>query len=220
MVAEYFGLRLQLNFLDSLVFGQSVYESRKRMGEILAEESGVAADLVVPVPDSGVPAAIGYSRKSGLPFELGIIRNHYIGRTFIQPTQSIRSFGVKIKLNPQSEVLKGKRVVVIDDSLVRGTTSQKIIRLIRQAGAKEVHFRIASPPTTGPCFYGVDTPKKAQLIAAQQPVEQIRNFIGADTLAYLSTDGMFKAMQGSGKDYCAACFDGNYPTPLYGLDKE
>jgi amidophosphoribosyltransferase len=205
---------------DSLVFGQSVYESRKRMGEILAEESGVAADLVVPVPDSGVPAAIGYSRKSGLPFELGIIRNHYIGRTFIQPTQSIRSFGVKIKLNPQSEVLKGKRVVVIDDSLVRGTTSQKIIRLIRQAGAKEVHFRIASPPTTGPCFYGVDTPKKAQLIAAQQPVEQIRNFIGADTLAYLSTDGMFKAMQGSGKDYCAACFDGNYPTPLFGLDKE
>lgn len=205
---------------DSLVFGQSVYESRKRMGEILAAESFVAADLVVPVPDSGVPAAIGYSRKSGLPFELGIIRNHYIGRTFIQPSQSIRSFGVKIKLNPQSEVLRGKRVVVIDDSLVRGTTSQKIIRLIRQAGAKEVHFRIASPPTTGPCFYGVDTPKKAQLIAAQQPIEQIRSFIGADTLAYLSTEGMFKAMQGSSKEYCAACFDGKYPTPLFGLDKE
>lgn len=199
---------------DSQVFGLSVYESRKRMGEILASENKVEADIVVPVPDSGVPAAIGYSRASGIPFELGIIRNHYIGRTFIQPSQSIRSFGVKIKLNPQSEVLKGKRVVVIDDSLVRGTTSQKIIRLIRSAGAKEVHFRIASPPTTGPCYYGVDTPGKSQLIAAQHSIEKIREFIDADTLAYLSVEGMMNAVRGSAKEFCAACFDGNYPTPL------
>lgn len=205
---------------DSKVFGLSVYESRKHMGAILAKESGVDADMVVPVPDSGVPAAIGYSRESGLPFELGIIRNHYIGRTFIQPSQSIRSFGVKIKLNPQTEILKGKRVVVIDDSLVRGTTSQKIIRLIRNAGASEVHFRIASPPTTGPCFYGVDTPRKSQLIASQQTQEQIRSFIGADSLAYLSTEGMMKAVNGTSQDFCAACFDGKYPTELFGLDLE
>lgn len=199
---------------DSQVFGLSVYESRKKMGEILAEESQVDADIVVPVPDSGVPAAIGFSRASGIPFELGIIRNHYIGRTFIQPSQSIRSFGVKIKLNPQSEILKGKRVVVVDDSLVRGTTSQKIIRLVRQAGAKEVHFRIASPPTTGPCYYGVDTPGKSQLIASQHTLEEIREFIDADSLAYLSVDGMMRAVRGSTKEFCAACFDGNYPTPL------
>lgn len=199
---------------DSNVFGLSVYESRKRMGEMLARENPIEADLVVPVPDSGVPAAIGYSRQSGLPFELGIIRNHYIGRTFIQPSQSIRSFGVKIKLNPQTEVLKGKRVVVVDDSLVRGTTSQKIIRLIRAAGAKEVHFRIASPPTTGPCYYGVDTPGKSQLIAAQHSLEEIREFIDADSLAYLTVDGMFQAVHGNAKEFCAACFDGNYPTPV------
>jgi amidophosphoribosyltransferase len=199
---------------DSQVFGLSVYESRKRMGEMLAAENPVEADVVVPVPDSGVPAAIGYSRQSGIPFELGIIRNHYIGRTFIQPSQSIRSFGVKIKLNPQSEVLKGKRVVVVDDSLVRGTTSQKIIRLIRQAGAKEVHFRIASPPTTGPCYYGVDTPGKSQLIAAQHTLDEIREFIDADSLAYLTVEGMMKAVRGDGKEFCAACFDGNYPTPV------
>jgi amidophosphoribosyltransferase len=199
---------------DSNVFGLSVYESRKRMGEMLAAENPVEADLVVPVPDSGVPAAIGYSRQSGLPFELGIIRNHYIGRTFIQPSQSIRSFGVKIKLNPQTEVLKGKRVVVVDDSLVRGTTSQKIIRLIRAAGAKEVHFRIASPPTTGPCYYGVDTPGKSQLIAAQHTLEEIREFIDADSLAYLTVEGMFRAVHGNAKEFCAACFDGNYPTPV------
>ena len=199
---------------DSQVFGLSVYESRKRMGEILAQENKVDADVVVPVPDSGVPAAIGYSRASGIPFELGIIRNHYIGRTFIQPSQSIRSFGVKIKLNPQTEVLKGKRVIVIDDSLVRGTTSQKIIRLIRAAGAKEVHFRIASPPTTGPCYYGVDTPGKSQLIAAQHSIEKIREFIDADSLAYLSVEGMMKAVKGNSKEFCAACFDGNYPTPI------
>ncbi len=199
---------------DSQVFGLSVYESRKRMGENLAQESPTDADIVVPVPDSGVPAALGFSRASGIPFELGIIRNHYIGRTFIQPSQSIRSFGVKIKLNPQSEVLKGKRVIVVDDSLVRGTTSQKIIRLVRQAGAKEVHFRIASPPTTGPCYYGVDTPGKSQLIASQHTIEEIREFIDADSLAYLSVEGMMRAVRGSAKEFCAACFDGNYPTPL------
>lgn len=203
---------------DSQVFGLSVYESRKRMGEMLASENVVEADVVVPVPDSGVPAALGYSRASGIPFELGIIRNHYIGRTFIQPSQSIRSFGVKIKLNPQTEVLKGKRVVVVDDSLVRGTTSQKIIRLVRQAGAKEVHFRIASPPTTGPCYYGVDTPGKSQLIAAQHTLEEIREFIDADSLAYLSVEGMMKAVRGNQKEFCAACFDGNYPTPINELE--
>lgn len=203
---------------DSRVFGLSVYESRKRMGEILAQESPIDADVVIPVPDSGVPAALGFSRESGIPFELGIIRNHYIGRTFIQPSQSIRSFGVKIKLNPQLAILKGQRVVVIDDSLVRGTTSQKIIRLVRAAGAKEVHFRIASPPTTGPCFYGVDTPKRSQLIAAGHTLEQIREYIDADSLAYLSIEGMMKAVGGSQNDFCAACFDGRYPTELFGAD--
>ncbi len=204
---------------DSFVFGESVYQSRQRMGEVLSQESGVEADMVIPVPDSGVPASIGYSRKSGIPFELGIIRNHYIGRTFIQPSQSIRSFGVKIKLNPQAHLIKGKRVVVVDDSLVRGTTSQKIIRLVRAAGAKEVHFRLASPPTTGPCFYGVDTPKKSQLIASKMSTEDIRKFIDADTLAYLSIEGMLKAVKGSVDEYCAACFDGKYPTGLFGLDE-
>ncbi|MCC7405557.1 MAG: amidophosphoribosyltransferase [Bdellovibrionales bacterium] len=199
---------------DSKVFGRSVYETRKRMGEILAEEDPIQADLVIPVPDSGTPAAIGYSQKSGVPFELGIIRNHYIGRTFIQPSQSIRSFGVKIKLNPQAEILKGKRVVVVDDSLVRGTTSQKIIRLVRQAGAKEVHFRIASPPTTGPCYYGVDTPEREELIANQKSLEGIRQFIDADTLSYLSIEGMMRAVGASKVGFCAACFDGQYPTPV------
>ncbi len=197
---------------DSLVFGESVYGARKVMGRKLATENPVDADLVIPVPDSGVPAAIGYSNESGIPFELGIIRNHYIGRTFIQPSQSIRSFGVKIKLNPQAALLKGKRVVVIDDSLVRGTTSQKIIRLVRQAGAKEVHFRIASPPTTGSCYYGVDTPKREQLIASGKSVEEICRYIDADSLAYLSVEGMIEAVGGKKTGYCAACFNGEYPT--------
>jgi amidophosphoribosyltransferase len=203
---------------DSVVFGTSVYNSRKRFGEQLAEESPVEADIVIPVPDSGVPSAIGYSQKSGIPFEFGIIRNHYIGRTFIQPGQSVRDIGVKIKLNPQPEVLKGKRVIVIDDSLVRGTTSQKIINLIRLAGAKEVHLRIASPPTTGPCYYGVDTPQKSQLIASHQSLENIRQFIGADTLAYLSDAGMWKAMRSGPETFCAACFNGDYPTSLKGVE--
>ena len=200
---------------DSNVFGQSVYLARKNMGKVLAQEFPIEADIVIPVPDSGIPAAIGYSAESGIPFEFGIIRNHYIGRTFIQPSQSIRSFGVKIKLNPQSDVLKGKRVIVIDDSLVRGTTSQKIISLIRQAGAKEVHFRLASPPTTGACYYGVDTPRRQQLIASDKSIDEIKDFIGADSLAYLSVDGMMKAVNSNLNKSCVACFDGNYPTELY-----
>ncbi len=203
---------------DSVVFGESVYEVRKRAGQILSRELPTEADIVVPVPDSGVPAALGYAQASGLPFELGIIRNHYIGRTFIQPSQSIRDFGVKIKLNPQSAVLKGKRVIVIDDSLVRGTTSRKIVNLIRSAGAKEVHLRIAAPPTVGPCYYGVDTPEKSQLIAANQSLEKIREFVGADSLGYLSMKGLKEAVRGQNGGFCAACFGGPYPTPLFGLD--
>ncbi|MEZ0392402.1 MAG: amidophosphoribosyltransferase [Pseudobdellovibrionaceae bacterium] len=203
---------------DSVVFGHSVYDSRKQFGKWLAKETSVDADVVIPVPDGGVPAALGYSSESKIPFEFGIIRNHYVGRTFIQPQQSIRSFGVKIKLNPQTAVLAGKRVVVVDDSLVRGTTSQKIIALVRQAGAKEVHLRIASPPTIGPCYYGVDTAQKVQLIAAQQSLEEIRKFVGADTLAYLSLEGLFAALgekpEPNKKTFCAACFDAQYPTPL------
>ncbi|MEZ4872798.1 MAG: phosphoribosyltransferase family protein [Bdellovibrionales bacterium] len=189
---------------------------RKELGKMLARENQVDADIVVPVPDSGVPAAIGYAQESGLPFELGIIRNHYVGRTFIQPSQSIRSFGVKIKLNPQHEVLKDKKIVVIDDSLVRGTTSQKIIGLLRNAGAKEIHFRVASPPTRGPCFYGVDTPRRDQLIASQKNIEETRDYIQADSLQYLSVEGMLKAVKGSKSEYCAACFDLDYPTDLFG----
>lgn len=199
---------------DSLVFGQSVYQARKEFGRWLARENPIDADIVIPVPDSGVPAALGYATESGIPFEFGIIRNHYVGRTFIQPQQAIRAFGVKVKLNPQTAVLAGKRVIVIDDSLVRGTTSQKIIRMIRQAGAKEVHMRIASPPTTGPCYYGVDTPAKSHLIAANQTLEEIRQFIEADSLSYLSMEGLFKAVQATEKTFCAACFDGKYPTKL------
>ena len=205
---------------DSVVFGRSVYNSRKKFGEQLAEESYVDADIVIPVPDSGVPSALGFSQKSGIPFEFGIIRNHYVGRTFIQPGQSVRDFGVKIKLNTQPDVLKNKRVIVIDDSLVRGTTSQKIIQLIRQAGASEVHLRIASPPTTGPCFYGVNTPQKSELIASEQSTEHIRQFIGADSLAYLSEKGMWKAMQAGPETFCAACFNGDYPTSLKGVESK
>ena len=200
---------------DSVVFGQSVYETRKNLGKALAQEHPVSdADYVIPVPDSGVPAALGYAQESGVPFELGIIRNHYVGRTFIEPKQSIRSFGVKIKLNPQSAILKGKKVVVIDDSLVRGTTSKKIISLVRSFGAKEVHMRIAAPPTVSPCYYGVDTPDKDQLIAANQSVEEIRQYIGADTLGYVSQDSLLKAA-GKPDSFCSACFDEKYPTNLY-----
>ncbi len=207
---------------DSIVFGESVYEVRKRAGKLLAEEDRregkIEFDVVIPVPDSGVPSALGYSNESGRPFELGIIRNHYIGRTFIQPHQAVRDVGVKIKLNPQQAVLKGKRVVVLDDSLVRGTTSKKIISLIRAAGAKEVHLRIAAPPTTGPCYYGVDTPEKSHLIASHKSVDEISAFVGADSLRYLTMAGLLKAAKGEAGGFCAACFDGKYPTPLFGLD--
>jgi amidophosphoribosyltransferase len=204
---------------DSIVFGRSVYETRKEAGRILSRENPADVDVIVPVPDSGVPAAIGYASESGVPFELGIIRNHYIGRTFIQPHQSIRDFGVKIKLNPQTAILKDKRVLVVDDSLVRGTTSKKIVNLVRQAGAREVHLRIAAPPTTGPCYYGVDTPEKSQLIAATHSLEQIREFVGADSLAYLSLAGLHEAVRAKSGGFCAACFDGKYPTALHGLNE-
>ncbi len=202
---------------DSKVFDQSVYETRKKLGAHLAkEDAGIEADLVIPVPDSGVPAALGYAQESGIPFELGIIRNHYVGRTFIEPKQSIRNFGVKVKLNPQEAILKNKKIIVIDDSLVRGTTSQKIINLVRAFGAKEVHMRIAAPPTIGPCYYGVDTPTKDQLIACSHSVDDIRQYIGADSLKYVSIEGLLTAAGGKNPEhYCAACFTDQYPTDLY-----
>jgi amidophosphoribosyltransferase len=196
---------------DSNLYGHNVYQVRKALGRQLARESAIEADLVTPVPDSGVPAAIGYAEESGIPLEFGLIRNHYVGRTFIEPSQSIRHFGVKIKLNAQKEVLKGKRVIVVDDSIVRGTTSRKIIRMLRDAGAKEVHMRISSPATIGPCYYGIDTPTRAELIAASNSVEEIRRFIEADTLAYLSREGMYAHFNGGNEGFCDACFSGNYP---------
>jgi amidophosphoribosyltransferase len=199
---------------DSRVYDRNVYEVRKALGRQLARENGIAADIVVPVPDSGVPAAIGYAEEAGLPFELGLIRNHYVGRTFIEPEDSIRHFGVKVKLNAVREVLNGRRVVVIDDSIVRGTTSRKIVHMLRAAGAKEVHMRISSPPTTHSCFYGIDTPTRAELYGSSHSVEETRDFITADTLAYLSRDGMYAFADGQGNGFCDACFTGNYPVPL------
>jgi len=197
---------------DSNLYGRNVYQVRKELGRQLARESAVPADLVTPVPDSGVPAAMGFAEESGIPLEFGLIRNHYVGRTFIEPQQSIRHFGVKIKLNAQREVLQGKKVVVVDDSIVRGTTSRKIIRMLRDAGAKEVHMRISSPPTISPCYYGIDTPTRAELIASTNTVEEIRKFIEADTLAYLSHDGMYAFLNsGEKQGFCDACFSGNYP---------
>jgi amidophosphoribosyltransferase len=205
---------------DSFVFGRSVDQSRDLMGRQLAREAPVDADIVVPVPDSGNTAAIGYSAESGIPFRLGLIRNHYIGRTFIEPRQSVRDFGVKLKLNPVRSLLQGKRVILIDDSIVRGTTSKKIVRLIRQAGATEVHMRISCPPTISPCFYGVDTPSKKQLIAANKTVEEIRAYIGADSLSYLSLEGMKKACgEGEATNYCSACYTGKYPTSWVDVDE-
>ncbi|MBI3478351.1 MAG: amidophosphoribosyltransferase [Acidobacteria bacterium] len=204
---------------DSYVFGRSVDQSRDLMGRQLAIESPADADIVVPVPDSGNTAALGFSTESGIPFRLGLIRNHYIGRTFIEPSQSVRDFGVKLKLNPVRSLLEGKRVALIDDSLVRGTTSRKIVRLIRNAGAKEVHMRISCPPTISPCFYGVDTPSKKHLIAANKSIEEIREFIGADSLAYLSLEGLKKACgEGETATYCSACYTGKYPTTLVDVD--
>jgi amidophosphoribosyltransferase len=198
---------------DSLVFGRSVQESREALGRQLAIEAPAEADLVVPVPDSGVTAAMGYAAESGIPFRFGLIRNHYVGRTFIEPRQSVRDFGVKLKLNPVRSLLEGKRVVLIDDSIVRGTTSKKIVRMIRQAGAAEVHMRISCPPTVSPCFYGVDTPSKKELIGANKSVEEIRQYIDADSLAYLSIDGLKQACgEGDKTAYCTACYTGRYPT--------
>jgi len=198
---------------DSLVFGRPVEISREQLGRALAREAPADADIVVPVPDSGVSAAMGYAAESGIPFRFGLIRNHYVGRTFIEPQQHVRDFGVKLKLNPVRSVLQGKRVVLIDDSIVRGTTSRKIVRMIRQAGASEVHMRISCPPTISPCFYGVDTPSKRQLIAANKSVEEIREYIGADSIAYLSVEGLKQACgEGEKIAYCTACYTGKYPT--------
>jgi amidophosphoribosyltransferase len=190
-----------------------VVVSRELQGRQLAKEAPVDADIVVPVPDSGVTAAMGFSAESNIPFRFGLIRNHYVGRTFIEPEQSVRDFGVKLKLNPVRSLLEGKRVVLIDDSIVRGTTSRKIVRMVRSAGAKEVHMRISCPPTISPCFYGVDTPSKDQLIAANKSVEEIRKYIGADSLSYLSLEGLKKACGESEElTFCSACYTGKYPT--------
>ena len=196
---------------DSKLFGHNVYQVRKALGRQLARESPVDADLVTPVPDSGVPAAMGFSEESKIPLEFGLIRNHYVGRTFIEPQQTIRNFGVKIKLNAQRDVLNGKRVIVVDDSIVRGTTSRKIIRMLRDAGATEVHLRISSPATISPCYYGIDTPTRTELIAANNSTEEIRRYVEADTLAYLSNDGMYAYFDGKKQGFCDACFTGNYP---------
>lgn len=204
---------------DSYVFGRSVNQSRESMGRQLARESAVDADIVVAVPDSGVPAAVGFAAESGIPYRVGLVRSHYVGRTFIEPEQGMRDFGVKLKLNPVKSIIEGKRVILIDDSIVRGTTSKKIVRLIRNAGAKEVHMRISCPPTISPCYYGVDTPTKKQLIAANKSVEEIREFIGADSLAYLSLEGLKKAAgEGDNISYCTACYTGDYPTDWVGVD--
>ncbi|MGC2694813.1 MAG: amidophosphoribosyltransferase, partial [Candidatus Angelobacter sp.] len=205
---------------DSVVFGRSVQASREAMGRQLAKESPVEADLVVPVPDSGVAAALGYSSESGLPFRFGLIRNHYIGRTFIEPEQRVRDFGVKLKLNPIRSLLAGKRVILVDDSIVRGTTSRKIVRMVRDAGATEVHMRISCPPTISPCYYGVDTPSKGQLIASNKSLEEIRHYIGADSLAYLSLAGLREACaEGENTTYCTSCYTGIYPTEFIPVDQ-
>lgn len=197
---------------DSTIDGINVYEARKRIGARLAKEHPVEADLVVPVPDSGVPAALGFSHASGIPFELGIIRNHYVGRTFIEPQQAIRHFGVKIKLNTNPQILSGKRVVLVDDSLVRGTTSRKIVKMVRAAGAREVHLRISSPPTTHPCYYGIDTPTRNELLASSHSIEEIRAYTTADSIGFLSLKGLYKAVNnGHNCCFCDACFSGDYP---------
>lgn len=199
---------------DSVIFGNNVAQARKRFGAQLAMEHPVDADVVMPVPDSGVFAALGYAQRSGLPLEFGLVRNHYVGRTFIEPRQSIRHFGVKVKLNPVREIVEGKRIVLVDDSIVRGTTSKKIVRMLKDFGAREVHMRISSPPTTGPCYYGIDTPQRRELIASSQSVEEIRVYIEADSLGYLSETGMLEAVRNGDEPrnlYCTACFSGRYP---------
>jgi amidophosphoribosyltransferase len=204
---------------DSMIGGRHVYQVRKTMGAELARETPVEADVVVPVPDSGVPAAIGYAQASGIPYELGIIRNHYVGRTFIEPTQHIRQLGVRLKHSANRAVVAGKRIVLVDDSIVRGTTSTKIVQMMRDAGAREVHFRIASPPITHPDYYGIDTPERDKLLAATHDLEGMRQFIGADSLAFLSVEGIYRAMGEKGRDplrpqFTDHCFTGDYPTPL------
>src|SRR6185369_7606726 len=204
---------------DSRLFGDSVAQSRLKMGARLAREAPAPADIVVPVPDSGLYAAMGYSRESGLPLEFGLTRNHYVGRTFIEPKQSIRHFGVKIKLNPVRELLAGKRVVLVDDSIVRGTTSRKIVSMVRDAGAAEIHVRISAPPTQWPCHYGIDTPTREELIASHHSVEEIRRFIEADSLAYLSLEGLLASVTGPSDSYCTACWTGDYRVPLTPRDQ-
>jgi amidophosphoribosyltransferase len=199
---------------DSYVFGKSVNEVRTELGRILAREQPVAADVVVPVPDSGVCAAMGYADESDLPLRMGLIRNHYVGRTFIQPQQSIRHFGVKVKLNPVRSILDGKRVVLVDDSIVRGTTSRKIVGMVRAAGAKEVHVRISGPPTISPCFYGVDTPRRSELIAATHTLDEIRDFLEADSVGYLSLEGLLSAVGPDRSSYCSSCYTGVYPVDI------
>jgi amidophosphoribosyltransferase len=196
---------------DSYVFGESVNEIRTNLGRRLAREAPVQADVVVPIPDSGVCAAVGFAEQSGTPMRMGLIRNHYVGRTFIQPQQSIRHFGVRVKLNPVRSIIDGKRVVLVDDSIVRGTTSRKIVRMVRSAGAREVHMRISCPPTISPCFYGVDTPQRSELIAATHTLEEIRKYLDADSVAYLTLDGLTGSVSGGGSKYCTSCYTGKYP---------
>ncbi|HKM80093.1 MAG TPA: amidophosphoribosyltransferase [Candidatus Acidoferrum sp.] len=203
---------------DSIIFGRSVNESREMLGRLLAREHPVEADMIVPIPDSGVPAAIGFALESKIPFRMGLIRNHYIGRTFIEPSQAIRNFGVKLKLNPVRKLIAGKRVVLVDDSIVRGTTSRKLVRMVREAGAKEVHMRISCPPTISPCYYGVDTPTREELIASANSPEEIRKYLGADSLGYLSLPGLRQAVNDSEGDFCTSCYTGVYPTDLVQLE--
>ena len=210
---------------DSVLDGHAVYDARKRIGAELARESAVPADVIVPVPDSGVPSAMGYAAESDIPFELGIIRNHYVGRTFIEPTDQIRNLGVKLKHSANRPALDGKRVILVDDSIVRGTTSRKIVEMVRAAGATEVHMRISSPPTTHSCFYGIDTPERGKLLAAQHDVREMTELIGADSLAFISMDGLYRALGQPGRDpeqphFCDACFSGKYPVELADLDED
>ncbi len=204
---------------DSIVFGRAVQESRENLGRLLARECPADADIVVPVPDSGVASALGFAEESGIPFRHALIRNHYVGRTFIEPSQAIRDFGVKLKLNPVRHLLEGRRIVLVDDSIVRGTTSRKIVRMVRSAGAREVHLRIAGPPTVSPCFYGVDTPSESELIAANNTVEETRRFVEADSLGYLSLGGLREAVRDDDHQYCYACYTGNYPTELVNIEE-
>ena len=202
------------------MFGENVYKIRRQLGVQLAKENPVKTDIVIPVPDSGLAAALGYSAESGLPIEWGLIRNHYVGRTFIEPQQSIRHFGVKIKLNPLKDYLEGKSVVVVDDSIVRGTTSQKIVEMLRNAGSSEVHMRISSPPITHPCFFGIDMPTHEELIASANGLEETRRFLGADSLAYLSIEGLLECVLPKEENFCYACFTGNYPMSVDQLEPQ